>query len=166
MVVLGLIGIAGGCLLHVIMSADSRPTFPVVAPIVAGAVSLVLGLSYFIRPSPAVAVDDQGLVLRPFGRIPWAAISRVHLLTARIDPNTRYLSIELVEPSPKFAESHWPRWIYGPMGKLLSGHPVTVPERVLRPISLDDIAAELHRRNPGLVITGSAQSGFCKHQSR
>ncbi len=158
MVVLGLIGIASGCLLHVIMSAGSRPTFPVVAPIVAGALSLLLGLSYFIRPSPAVVVDDQGLVLRPFGRIPWAAISRVHVVTARLDPNTRYLSIELAEPRAKFAEGHWPRWFYGPMGRLLSGHPVTMPERMLRPISLDDITTELRGRNPGLVITGSAQT--------
>ncbi len=157
MVVLGLIGIASGCLLHVIMSADTTPTFPVVAPIVAGALSVLLGLSYFISPSPAVTVDDQGLVLRPFGRIPWAAISRVHLVTARIDPNTRYLAVELVEPLPKFAESHWPRWVYGPIGKLLSGHPVTVPERSLRPISLDEIVAELRRRNPGLVFTRSGQ---------
>ena len=160
MVLLGLLGIASGCLLQVTMSADSRPAFPVLAPIVAGALSLLLGLSYFVRPSPAVAVDDQGLVLRPFGRIPWAAISRVHVVTARINRNTRYLSIELVEPSPKFAESHWPRWIYGPMGKLLTGHPVTVQEHLLRPISLADIAAELHKRNPGLVITRSAQSSF------
>ena len=160
MMVLGLVGIAGGCLLHVTMSVDSRPTFPVVAPIVAGALSFLVGLSYFIQPSPDVTVDDQGLLLKPFGRIPWAAISRVHLVIARIDPNTRYLSIELVEPSPKFAESHWTRWIYGPIGKLTAGHPVTVPERLLRPISLDDIAAELHRRNPGLVIIRSGQSGF------
>ncbi len=158
MVVSGLIGIASGCLLHVTMSADSTPTFPVVAPIVVGALSLLVGLSYYIRPSPAVTIDDHGLTLRPFGRIPWAAISRVHVVTARIDPNTRYLSIELVEPHPEFTESRWPRWIYGPIGKLTTGHPVTMPERLLRPVSLDDVAAELHRRKPGLIITGSGQS--------
>lgn len=157
MVVLGPIGIASGCLLHVTMSVDARPTFPVVAPIIAGTLSLLLGLNYLLRPSPAVTVDDHALGLRPFGRIPWAAISRVHLGPARIDPNTRYLSIELVEPGAKFAGRGWPRWIYGPIGRLSTGYPVTVPERLLRPISLDDIAAELHRRNPDLIITGPGQ---------
>lgn len=157
MVVLGLIAIAGGCLLHVTMSADSKPTFPVVAPIVAGALSLLLGLTYLIRPSPAVTVDEQGVVLRPFGRIPWAAISRVHLGTAGIDMG--YLSVELVEPAPKLTGTQWPRWIYGPIGKLLTGHAVTMPERLLRPASVDDIAAELHRRNPALVITRTARGG-------
>lgn len=158
MVVSGLIGIAIGCLLHRTMSADLRPTFPVVAPVIAGSLSLLIGLNYFVRPSPAVAVDDQGLTLRPFGPIPWTAISRVHVITARIDPNTRYLSIELAEPRPKLAGNHWPRWIHGPIGKLATGHSVTMPERLLRPISLDDIAAELHRRNPDLIITGPGQS--------
>ncbi|WP_280461968.1 hypothetical protein [Nocardia carnea] len=159
-VVLGLIGIATGWLLHVTLSTGPMLTFPVVFPVVLGALWLLMGLSYYIRPSPAVAVDDDGLVLRPFGRIPWSAISRVHVTTAKIDPNMRYLSIELVEPNPKLAERRWPRWIHGPINKLVTGHPVTVPENLLRPISLDDIAAELHRRNPDLVIIESVQPGF------
>ncbi|MFD4406984.1 hypothetical protein ACFWPH_29880 [Nocardia sp. NPDC058499] len=158
--VLGLVGIATGCLLHMTISADSTLSFPVVVSTAVGVLSLLVGLDYFIHPSPAVTVDDHGLVLRPFGRIPWAAISRVHVTTAKIDPNTRYLSIELVEPGPKLAERRWPRWIHGPINKLVTGHPVTMPENLLRPISLDDIAAELHRRNPDLVITRSMQRGF------
>lgn len=153
MLALGLIAIATGCVLHVTTSADSTPTYPVVVPIVVGVLSLLLGLSYFIRPSPAVIIDDHGLALRPYGRMPWAAVARVHIVTTRIDPNQRYLSIELVESSPKLSESQWPRWIHGPIGKLATGHRITMPERLLRPISLDDIAAELHRRNPGLNIT-------------
>ncbi|MBF6333007.1 hypothetical protein [Nocardia transvalensis] len=142
-------------------TTDSPLTFPVVGPIVIGALCLFLALDHVIRPSPDVAVDDQGMTLRPFGRIPWAAISRVHLITTH---GTRYLAVELVEPSPKITESRWPRWIYGPLGKIVVGYRLTISERWLRPISLDDIAAELHRRNPGLAIATSERRGFRRAQ--
>ncbi|MEU6586532.1 hypothetical protein [Nocardia sp. NPDC046763] len=155
---LGVIGIAGGWLLLVTTTTTDSPlTFPVVAPIVLGTLALFLGLHHIIRPSPDMAVDDQGVAFGPFGRIPWAAISRIHLITAH---GARYLAIELVEPSPKLTESRWPRWIYGPTGKIAVGYPLTISERWLRPISLDDIAAELHSRNPGLVIARSERRGF------
>ncbi|WP_147287979.1 hypothetical protein [Nocardia pseudobrasiliensis] len=160
---LGLIGIASGWLLLVTTTTTDSPlTSPVVGPIVAGTVVLFLGLHRFIRPAPDVVVDDQGVVLDPYGRIPWVAISRVHLITVH---GTRYLAVELVEARPRITEKRWPRWVYGPAAKIIVGYPLTVSERWLRPISLDDIAAELHRRTPELVIARSEQSGFGRGQS-
>lgn len=158
MLSLGPLGIAGGWLLLVTTTTTgSRLTFPVVAPIVAGILSLLVGLDHIVRPSLEVTVDDQGVTFSPFGRIPWAAISRIHLITAH---GSRYLAIELVEPSPKITERRWLRWIYGPIGKIAVGYPLTISERWLRPTSLDDTAAELHSRNPGLVIERSEHQGF------
>ncbi|MFE3256456.1 hypothetical protein ACFXPS_27280 [Nocardia sp. NPDC059091] len=162
MMVLGPIGIAGGWVLLVTTTTTGSPlTFPVLAPVLVGALTFVLGLHGFIRRTPDVVVSDQGMVLSPFGRILWTAISRIHLITAH---GTRYLAVELVEGGPKLGESRWPRWIYGPIGKITIGYSLTVSERWLRPISLDDIAAELHRRNPGLVIVKSEQRGFRRVQ--
>ncbi|MBU3067221.1 hypothetical protein KO481_37590 [Nocardia sp. NEAU-G5] len=156
--VLGLIGIAVGWWLLVTNTPTNPPlTPPIFAAIVPGALSLFIGVDHFIRPSPDVAVDDQGVTLSAFGRIPWAGISRIHLVTFH---TMRFLAIELVEPRPKLTGSRWPRWVYGPIGKLWAGYPLAISERWLRPISLDDIAAELHRRNPGLVIARSERSGF------
>ncbi|WP_327141074.1 hypothetical protein [Nocardia sp. NBC_01327] len=159
MVVWGLVAIAVGWLLFVTTTTSSNraPTFPVVCAIGSGVLSVLLGLHHFIRRSPDVTVDDQGMTLSPFGRIPWAGISRIHLITSH---SRRHLSVELVEPKPKLTESAWPRWIYGPLGKFWIGYPLTLSERWLRPTSLDDIADELHRRNPGLVITRSERKGF------
>lgn len=157
-VALGLIGIASGCLLLVTTTTTyPQVTLPVIAPIVVGALNLFVALDHFVRPSPDLAVDDQGVTLGPFGRIPWTEISRIHLVTAYTKRN---LAIELVEPRRKLTESHWPRWIYGPIGKFWVGYPLAISERWLRPISVDDIAAELHRRNPDLVIARSERSGF------
>ncbi|WP_194818341.1 hypothetical protein [Nocardia sp. XZ_19_385] len=158
MIVLGLIGIAvGWLLLMTTTTTESALTFPVFAALISGALSLLLGLHHFIRPAPDVAVDDQGVTLGPFGRIPWAGISRIHLSTVH---TMRYLAIELVEPKPKLTERRWPRWVYGPIGKIWVGYPLAISERWLRPISLDEIAAELLRRNPDLVIARSEPRGL------
>ncbi|MEU4595933.1 hypothetical protein [Nocardia sp. NPDC023988] len=158
LILLGLIGIAGGWLLLVFTTTtQSALTFPVLGAIISGTLSLLLGLHHLVRRSPDVAVDDHGVTFGPFGRIPWAGISRIHL---RASQTMRYLAIELVEPGPKPTERRWPRWVYGPIGKIYAGYPLTVSERWLRPISLDDIADELLRRNPDLVITRSEQSGL------
>ncbi|MFI6866594.1 hypothetical protein [Nocardia sp. NPDC050406] len=155
LVALGLIGIACGWLLHM-TTTDSALMFPVVAPMVIGALALFLGLHHLIRPS-TLSVDDEGVTLDPFGRIPWAAIARFHLITAH---GTRYLAIELVEPRPRITGGRWSRWVHGPIGKIAVGNPLAVSGRWLRPIQLDDITAELHRRNRGLVIAASEQGAF------
>ncbi|MCM6778929.1 hypothetical protein NDR87_36190 [Nocardia sp. CDC159] len=158
MVLLGLMAIASGWLLLVTTgTADSPLTFPVVGPIAVGTLFLLLGLHRFVHPVPDAAIDDHGLAIGPFGRIPWSAISRIHLITVH---GARYLAIELVAPGPKITERCWPRWIYGPVGKVMVGYPIAMPERWLRPISLDDIATEIQRRNPGLVIARSEREGF------
>lgn len=157
MLLLGLIAVGGGWLLLVTTTPGSPLMFPVVAPIIVGSLALLLVLDRVIRPTPELVVDDQGLTFSPFGRIPWAAISRIHLITAH---GTRYLAVELVDRGPKVTESRWPRWILGPIGRLAAGYPRTLAERWLRPVSLDDIAAELHSRNPSLIITRSERGGF------
>ncbi|MFD3746513.1 hypothetical protein [Nocardia sp. NPDC058633] len=155
--VLGLIGLAAGWLLLVTTTTEPALTFPVSGAIISGSLSLLLGLHHFLCRATDVAVDDHGVTLGPFGRIPWSGISRIHLRTAH---TMRHLAIELVDPRPKLTEKHWPRWVYGPIGKFWVGYPLTISERWLRPISLDDIADELHRRNPGLVIARSEQRGI------
>ncbi|GAA5055229.1 hypothetical protein GCM10023318_31090 [Nocardia callitridis] len=158
---MGLIGIAVGLLLLVTTTTDSPLTFPVVAPIAVGIAALLLGLRHIIRPVPDLTVDDNGVTFSPFGRIPWAVISRIHLITAH---GMRYLAVELVDSNPRLAESRWSRWIYSPVGKITVGFPLTISERWLRPISLDDIVAELHRRNPDLVIARSERKAFRRAQ--
>ncbi|WP_378605951.1 hypothetical protein [Nocardia lasii] len=154
MVVLGLVGLGVGWLFLVTGAGEPALTFPVFGALVSGTLALLLGLHHFVRPAPDVAVDDHGVTLGPFGRIPWGGISRIHLRTGR------HLSIELVEPKPTLTDKRWPRWIYGPVGRLFVGYPLTISERWLRPISVDDVAAELQRRNPDLVITRSEQRGI------
>ncbi|GAA1619316.1 hypothetical protein GCM10009764_48430 [Nocardia ninae] len=45
----------------------------------------------------------------------------------------RFLAIELVESRPKLTERCWPRWVYGPIGKIRVGYPLAISERWLRP---------------------------------
>ncbi|MFF3228837.1 hypothetical protein ACFYV7_39010 [Nocardia suismassiliense] len=158
MVAFGPVGIAVGWLLVTSTTTEPVQMVFMFGPIVMGALSLILGLHHFISPVPDVAVDERGVTLGPFGQIPWAGISCIHLVTAH---TMRYLVIELVEPKPNIVEQRWPRWVYGLIGKFSIGYPLSISERWLRPISLDDIAAELHRRNPGLVVARSEQNSFC-----
>ncbi|MFB7718932.1 hypothetical protein [Nocardia sp. NPDC056100] len=162
LVAMGLMAIAGGALLLVTTGDGSTLTFPVLAPIVAGTLALLLGLHHIVRPAPDLVVDDQAVTLSPFGRMPWAAIARVHVITAH---GARYLAIEPVESSPKLTRRRWPRWVYGPVGRFTTGYPMTISERWLRPISLDDIAVELQARHPDLVIERS-ERGFWRANSR
>ncbi|MFF2554167.1 hypothetical protein ACFVUS_24425 [Nocardia sp. NPDC058058] len=144
-------------------STGSPLTFPVLAPIIAGTLALLLGLQHIVRPAPDLVVDDQAVTFNPFGRIPLADISRVHLITAY---GARYLAIEPVQPTRKFPGSRWSRWVYGPVGRFTTGYPMTISERWLRPISLDDIAAELQARHPGLDIVRSQREGFGRANSQ
>ncbi len=153
MMLLGSVGIAGGWLLFMTTTSPGSPLiFPVLAPIVLGTLSLFLGLDHLTHPTPDIAINERAVVISPHGRIPWTAIAGVHLITAH---GSRYLAIDMAEPVPQLTERRWPSRIYSPLNKFTVGLPVAVSERWLRPISLDDIVAELQNQNPSLVVTRS-----------
>ncbi|QIS14351.1 hypothetical protein [Nocardia arthritidis] len=152
MVVAGVVAVIALVLLQVSMPGPPVP----VSGIAVGVFVALVGSSYLLDRSPDVLVDDNAVTVRPFGRIPWEAISRVHLVRVGVPADrTRYLAIELAGRTPKLDERRWPRMIYGPINRLTTGHRICVSERLVRPVSLDDIVSELQRRRPDLVVIRS-----------
>ncbi|QIS03974.1 hypothetical protein F5X71_18065 [Nocardia brasiliensis] len=64
----------------------------------------------------------------------------------------------MTEPTQKITERHWPRWRFAPIGKAVAGYPMAISERWMRPISLDEIAAEPHRRKREADITSPSET--------